>query len=547
MKPSQFALFIGIFLTLLASVFLYVGDSALAGSREVVFTDPAGNRIYGTYHPGRLDAGIILFEGFSADQVMMRSAAVEFARGGYHVFTFDFSGQGKSPGSLGFDNAATDRLALQSQAAMQAFMRESDMPAEKILWMGHSLGARVALQTALLNSDLPAGLILLGAQVNLGTNAQSEFFTGTSDSNLPWVQSLGPQNPPVPLLLLSGDWEDILTPEAAALLMNALCGAETDACPNRHWILYPRLVHNYEIFSPRVLADAKAWANERLGTKIATSAATAQMRIVWWFVSIFGMLLTLGATLALVKSRYPGPSLHPGFDVTRPIRFLTFKLILWLAALPLTGGVMFLFLLIPLGNPVFNLIYVGFIGGYGLLMLILYLLGRAPGAHGRLGTVLQRPTTEKSRWLWALVFNLGLFAAAILFHRSGQGLVPPVGERLAWVFLLTPLTALGFWLGALEDTALARGFPQRGNLRIWALLVGLFPFFLRFILLAALGSTSGMLGALSGLIVLGVVIVQGEITRALLAEGWIPAILQSILLYLVVMPQSVLFTPFFGS
>ncbi len=545
MKPSKIALLLGLFLTLLAFVALYTGDSALAGSRQIVFTDPAGDRLDGTYYPGQREAGLIIFEGFSADQVMMRSAAVEFARAGFHVFTFDFSGQGKSPGSLGFDNAATDRLAFQSQAAMQVFMRESGLPAKRIFWLGHSLGARVALQTALLGEPLPAGLILLGAQINLGRNAQSEFFTGTSDSDLPWVQALGPQNPPVPLLLLSGDWEDILTPAGATLLMQSLCGTETTDCPGREWLLYPRLVHNYEIFSPRALSDAKAWASQRLGTNLDTTAPTAQMRLVWWFAALFGMTLTLGGTLALVKTRYPALFLRPGFNVTRPIRFLTIKLLLWLAALPLAGLLMFLFLLIPLGNPVFNLIYAGFIGGYGLLMLILYHLGRAPGAQGNLGAFFQPPTADKTRWLWAIVFNLGLFTTLTLFYHSGQGLVPPVGERLAWVFIFTPITALGFWLGALEDAALARGFPKRGNLRLLAMLVGLFPFFLRFLLLAALGSTSGMIGALVGLIILGVVLVQGEITRTLLAEGWIAAILQSLLLYLAVMPQTVLFTPFF--
>jgi len=545
MKPSKIALLLGLFLTILALAALYTGDSALAGSRQVIFTDPAGDRLYGTYYPGQREAGLIIFEGFSADQVMMRSAAVEFARAGFHVFTFDFSGQGKSPGSLSFDNAATDRLAFQSQAAMQVLMRESGLPAGRILWLGHSLGARVALQTALLGEPLPAGLILLGAQINLGTNAQSEFFTGTSDSDLPWVQAIGPQSPPVPLLLLSGEWEDILTPAGATLLMQSLCGAGTTACPGREWILYPSLVHNFEIFSPRAISDAKAWASQRLGANLESSAPTAQMRIAWWFVSLFGMTLTLGGTLALVKVRYPAQGLCPGFGVTRPHRFLSIKLLLWLAALPLAGALMFLFSLIPLGNPVFNLIYAGFIGGYGLLMLTLYLVGRAPGATGKLGTFLQFPTTDKTRWAWALVFNLGLFAAVILFYRSGQGLVPPIGERLVWVFIFTPVTALGFWLGALEDAALARGFPRSGNLRILAMLVGLFPFFLRFILLAALGSTSGMIGAMVGLIILGMVLVQGEITRALLAEGWTAAILQSLLLYLVVMPQTVLFTPFF--
>ena len=40
------------------------------------------------------------------------------------------------------------------------------------------------------------------------------------------------------------------------------------------------------------------------------------------------------------------------------------------------GGLLFF---IPLGKPVFNLIYVGFIGGYGILLLALYKRGKMPG------------------------------------------------------------------------------------------------------------------------------------------------------------------------
>ena len=54
---------------------------------------------------------------------------------------------------------------------------------------------RVALQAATMTDTPPKTLILLGTQVNLITNQQAEFFTGTSDADLEWVQALGPENP----------------------------------------------------------------------------------------------------------------------------------------------------------------------------------------------------------------------------------------------------------------------------------------------------------------------------------------------------------------
>ena len=167
---------------------------------------------------------MLLLEGFGSDQVTMTSLAREFAGGGWHVFTFDFSGHGRSGGTLDFDNARTDRLAKQTLAALKEFQRNSGLAPEQIVIAGHSLGARVALQAASMSPQKVAGLVLLGTQVNLSTNVQSEFFTGTSDSDLPWVQALGPQNPPVPVLLVSGEWDDILTPAAARLLFGRLSG-----------------------------------------------------------------------------------------------------------------------------------------------------------------------------------------------------------------------------------------------------------------------------------------------------------------------------------
>jgi alpha-beta hydrolase superfamily lysophospholipase len=67
----------------------------------------------GYYYPGEIEAGVLLLEGFGSDQVNMRSAASEFAQAGYHIFTFDFSGHGRSPGTLGYDNAETLRLAIK--------------------------------------------------------------------------------------------------------------------------------------------------------------------------------------------------------------------------------------------------------------------------------------------------------------------------------------------------------------------------------------------------------------------------------------------------
>ena len=188
---SLFLTILGLGLVLGSLLAVAILDRPLADRQPVTFKSATGDYLLGTYFPGTEAVGVILLEGFGSDQLTMTSLASQFARSGWHVLTFDFSGHGRSPGTLTFDNAQTDRLAYQALSALQEFKQLSGLSADQIYFVGHSLGARVALQSATLNPERVAGLLLLGTQVNLSTNAQSAFFTGTTDSDLDWVQSLG--------------------------------------------------------------------------------------------------------------------------------------------------------------------------------------------------------------------------------------------------------------------------------------------------------------------------------------------------------------------
>jgi hypothetical protein len=65
------------------------------------------------------------------------------------------------------------------------------------------------------------------------------------------------------------------------------------------------------------------------------------------------------------------------------------------------------------------------------------------------------------------------------------------------------------------------------------------------ILLLTLGSTSGVLGSLTGLLVLGLSLLQGEITRRLSGHPLFAAVLQALLIFWLILPAGALFTPFF--
>ena len=223
---------------------------------------------------------------------------------------------------------------------------------------------------------------------------------------------------------MTGAWEDILTVEGAQLLMEKLCGQATTACgdgPVRKWVLLDALVHNYEIFSPRVISTPRAWAFPDL----SHPAFLAALRIALWLLILAGVVLALLGLRILIP---PAVTSTPDITITRPRKLVWAKLWLWLAALPLSILVMFLYVLIPLPSPTFNLIYGGFLGGYGLLMFLLYRFGRMPGVSGRLRSFRPGRSGRPRGWAWALLFNLALFASVTLLYRSGIGLAPPVGS-----------------------------------------------------------------------------------------------------------------------
>jgi pimeloyl-ACP methyl ester carboxylesterase len=534
---------------------LYRADRALADGERLSLTDPAGDRLAATYHDGSQAAGVLLLEGFGSDQVALRSAASEFAGAGVHVLAVDFSGQGRSPGGLTFDNAATDRLARQVLVAQEELGRRASLTPDRIVLLGHSMGARVALQAATMTAEPPAGLILLGVQVNLAANVQSQFFTGVQDTDLAWVGALGPGEPASNILLLSGRWDDILPLENAQLLLERLAGVPAAAGEaygsleqgtGRRWEI-SGLFHNFEPIQPQTLALAKRWANEVWPDDVYVdgSTPTASLRLAAWAVALAGLLLAvLGgrrwAAAALARQAPPTARIR----VRSVGRFLRAKLLLWLPAIPVAGLLSGGLFLIPKPVPVFALLYVGFLGGYGLLMGLCYWRGWVPGTEGRLPfreRVLERQPLAWDRLLLGLAVAGATFGLTALYARSGWFQIPPLGDRLLWLVLLTPPTALGFWIGWQEWAMLGDAEPHRRRPFVWLSLSGLLPFLLWTLFQAILGSLSGMVAGVLGLVILAFVLAFGGLMRQITGPPWLTAVAQAALLYWLALPQGALF------
>lgn len=536
---------VGCFSSIISLSLIYIGDLNLHGSIRAEFQDPNDDLLIGTYYQGSLDAGIIVLEGFGSDQIAIKGIASEFNEIGFHVFTFDFSGHGQSPGALGFDNAATDRLAYQVIAAKEEFKSLSGLEDDRILLIGHSMGARVALQSTLIDSNYVAGVILLGGQINLAANVQSSFFTGVQDTDLDWVQSLSHSNPPVDILMISGTWDDIITPSAAQLLYENLGGSTSRH--GRELVIIDNLFHNYVIYSPQAISKALNWGVEILDLEDNPThfASKTLLRNVFWLIAIITLFLFTISSFMALKKQDGEPDEKIELKITDQKRFLVRKLILWIASLPILLIMFIIFMLIPLGVPVFNLIYVGFIGGYGILLLILYRKGKVTGVSGTLEIHLKPDMNNLNiNTLFGLLSAFLLITLGVLFANSGIYYVFPLNERIIWLALFTILTIPGFYISRKELIMVKNSKGLSKNISIILMIIGLIPFLLFAVLFFAIGSTSGMIGAVHGLIILGFVITGGELVYSIGKSLTLTIIFQSFLIQFLVLPQGVLFKIF---
>jgi len=547
---------VGILLTVSSLIIIYIGDVPLAKTQTVRFQDPNGDRLVGEYTSGTNDAGVLLLEGFNSDQMALKSIKSEFSCLGFHTFSFDFSGHGRSCETIKLDNAATDRFANQVIRAKEKFKSLSGLNDSQIILVGHSMGARVALQSATMDPNNVSGMILIGCQVNLIPNVQSGFFTGISDLELEWVANLSASNPPVDILLLSGSLDDILTPTAANKLYEKLGGAS--ATYNRELKIYPLLLHNYEIYSPQLISDSVNWALENIGMDSSPDyfAFQSLSRIICWIIALIGLFITpiFGAKYLTEKKKNKKEETPQQKDAERDYtkfkiknlkKYFIYKLILWIGAVPIALGLLSLFFLIPIGIPIFSLVYIGFIGSYGLLMLLLYNRGKMPGTEGRLSLnfKLDKTYIDKNT-LIAIGVSLGFIVLGALFFNSGINYVFPLNYKMIWLLIFTLLTIPGFFIGHKEAALLNQsGYSStRNNLILW--MIGLIPFFVVSIFFGILGSVSGMIGSIHGIIILIFAIVSGNFIDKINGRSIVAAIYQGFLIQFLLLTQCALFAIF---
>ena len=173
---------------------------------EVTFATEDGERLHGWWVPARREpsCGHVLLCHGNAGNIGDRLPHVDrLSSAGFDVLAFDYRGYGRSTG-----RPSEQGLRRDARAARAALLQQSVDPA-KILYLGESLGAAVALALALEHP--PAGVVLQSAFTSIRDMARVHYPLippALVPDAYPSLRLIGGLR--APLLVLHGDRDEIV-------------------------------------------------------------------------------------------------------------------------------------------------------------------------------------------------------------------------------------------------------------------------------------------------------------------------------------------------
>jgi fermentation-respiration switch protein FrsA (DUF1100 family) len=135
---------------------------AVPGARDVRLTTADGLSLGAWFVPGRsADApAVLVANGNGGHRGLRAPLARALADAGLAVLLFDYRGYGGNPGS-----PSEAGLALDVRAARSYLLEQADVPADRLVYVGESLGCAVVTELAVEHP--PAGLVLRSPFVDL--------------------------------------------------------------------------------------------------------------------------------------------------------------------------------------------------------------------------------------------------------------------------------------------------------------------------------------------------------------------------------------------
>ncbi len=540
-------------------------DYRLRDNEAVIFIDALGNKIYNTYYPGDRDVGIMLFHGMGEDQTSLDMFVSKFQKIGYHVFGTDFSGHGRSSGIIPSGENSGEILAHQVSWAKDAFKQKSGLEDSEIFMLGHSMGARGVMKSILSDPNPVNGCILLGASIHVDEDNNTEN----------WANSLGPTNPSINVLIVTGTWEDVFPPKEAFDLYKKLANLTTPAEPksdftitsegyNKEIVILKGITHTHESMSMRVVNSIAHWTedmsirnNDHMQEILMpdhrfhfqdTRALLSILEVIGIFLMlIFGTKLV---SIQMDKNKLEQPTAKTeyniinqkeleGISITNTRNFFLYKFLIWLGGLGIAALIGLIFIALPLESPYFTLLFVCPIAGYGIMLMILYLIGRNPGTEGKWRPSFRTVTKDVNQWniLFGFLVSLVIITVFSYFISSFMYHVFPLNIRLFWLVIYTLFATFGFYFLQYEQEQLRKEFPGQKKFTIYNNLLFLAPFVIGSLYILITGSIIYFVDAMHDLIILALVIFVGNLLQKIWKKPIFTAYIQAFLLMFLLLPR----------
>ena len=114
--------------------------------------------------PGERPLGVVLVHGFASDRRNMSPLARSLARAGYAVLAVDVAGHGENRREGGIRGGRSGRSSFYSEleAAVQFLRRSPFVDGERIVMMGHSMGAGATLGYGTWDPTLDGVVMIAG-------------------------------------------------------------------------------------------------------------------------------------------------------------------------------------------------------------------------------------------------------------------------------------------------------------------------------------------------------------------------------------------------
>ncbi|TCP40599.1 dienelactone hydrolase family protein [Rhodovulum marinum] len=209
------------------------------------------------------DAGpapvVIVSHGFAGSRPLMQATSLTLARAGYAAVAFDYEGHGRNPvpmsGDLDSPEGTAILLMAETDRVIDAALAQPWADG-RVAIMGHSMGSYIAVRQAVVDDRLAA---------TVAVSMSDDSITATDPPNL---------------LMIQGEWEGRLIPDALAALHRADPAAglgDTVGDPaegtGRRAVLAPNVEHVGVIWSPTMLREARAWLDATFGRQSSGDVA----------------------------------------------------------------------------------------------------------------------------------------------------------------------------------------------------------------------------------------------------------------------------------